>query len=147
MPYVGTLLHLQRPVRADKSVIFYRTHLPLEPTSFVQSLCEAATDKTVAYGRTRFTKRLTPVTLLGNASEEGLIAVAKKVLAPHFHDVPVTAKKFAIRPTIRNHSKPLNRDNVITNVATLVGQPHTVDLKQWDLLILVEVFKVNDSQS
>ena len=49
--------------------------------------------------------------------------------------------KFAIRTTIRNHST-LTRDGVIKQVADAVGQSHTVDLKNYDLLILVEIYKV-----
>ena len=49
--------------------------------------------------------------------------------------------KFAIRTTIRNHST-LTRDGVIKQVADAVGQSHTVDLKHYDLLILVEIYKV-----
>jgi hypothetical protein len=50
-------------------------------------------------------------------------------------------KQFAIRPTIRNHTT-LNRDIVIKQVADAVGKPHSVDLKGYDLLILVEIYKV-----
>ena len=50
--------------------------------------------------------------------------------------------EFAIRPSIRNHTT-LSRDLIIKKVATIVGDGHTVDLKHYDLLILVEVYKVN----
>lgn len=43
--------------------------------------------------RTRTAKRLAPMTLMGKATMEGLEEVAKKVLAPHFHQAPVTPKK------------------------------------------------------
>lgn len=48
--------------------------------------------------------------------------------------------QFAIRPNIRNHSI-LTRDAVIKQVAQMVGPGHKVDLKAYDLLILVEVYK------
>ena len=51
--------------------------------------------------------------------------------------------KFAIRTTIRNHST-LTRDGVIKQVADAVGPSHTVDLKNYDLLILVEIYKVRN---
>jgi hypothetical protein len=36
----------------------------------------------------------------------------------------------------------LKRDPVIASVATLVGPQHKVDLKNYDLLILIEIYKV-----
>jgi tRNA acetyltransferase TAN1 len=50
-------------------------------------------------------------------------------------------KKFAIRPSIRNN-KELTRDEVIRTVAAIVGPGHKVDLHGYDLLILVEIYKV-----
>jgi len=52
--------------------------------------------------------------------------------------------KFAIRPTIRNNNK-LDRDQVIQTVAskveTLGKKKHTVDLKGYDKLILIDVYR------
>lgn len=49
-------------------------------------------------------------------------------------------KQFAIRPTMRNHST-MKRDDIIKQVASIVGTGHSVDLKNYDLLILVDVVK------
>jgi DNA-binding Lrp family transcriptional regulator len=49
--------------------------------------------------------------------------------------------KFAIRPSIRNN-KELTRDGVIKTVAAIVGPGHKVDLHGYDLLIIVEIYKV-----
>lgn len=49
--------------------------------------------------------------------------------------------QFAIRPNMRNHNI-MKRDAVINLVAGLVGQPHKVDLKNYDLLIMVEIYQV-----
>lgn len=49
--------------------------------------------------------------------------------------------QFAIRPNIRNHTI-LSRDSVIKQVARIVGPDHQVNLKEYDLLIVVEVYKV-----
>lgn len=49
--------------------------------------------------------------------------------------------QFAIRPSIRNHNQ-LSRDTVIKTVAAAVGSGHKVDLKDFDLLILVDIYKV-----
>ncbi len=52
------------------------------------------------------------------------------------------ASQFAIRPNIRNHSV-LKRDAVIKQVAAAVGPMHSVDLRNYDLLILIEIYKVS----
>lgn len=109
--------------------------------------------------QSRSVKRLTPITLVGKATESGLEEVAREVLRPHFHEGAQGKKvaffkyimspfsinrvilQFAIRPNIRNHSN-LNRDVVIKQVANIVGPSHQVDLKGYDLLILVEIYKV-----
>lgn len=68
-------------------VIFFKTRAPVEPVSFVQRICEDAA-KQNAPKRTRFCNRLTPMTLMGKATEEGLEKTAKEVLASHFHTEP-----------------------------------------------------------
>jgi tRNA acetyltransferase TAN1 len=50
-------------------------------------------------------------------------------------------RQFAIRPTSRNSSQ-LSRDTVIKTVAQIVGPNHSVDLTNYDLLILVDVVLV-----
>jgi len=50
--------------------------------------------------------------------------------------------QFAIRPSLRNNGKNMTRDIIIKDVARLVGPGHSVDLKDYDLLILVEVYQV-----
>ena len=42
---------------------------------------------------------------------------------------------------MRNHNT-MKRDAIIKTIAGLVGQPHRVDLKNYDLLITVEIYKV-----
>jgi tRNA acetyltransferase TAN1 len=49
--------------------------------------------------------------------------------------------QFAIRTSIRNN-KEFTRDSVIKTVAAAVGTGHKVDLSGYDLLILVEIYKV-----
>ena len=55
-------------------------------------------------------------------------------------------EQFAIRTTIRNHTI-LKRDAVIKQVADAVGDHHVVDLHGYDLLILVEIYKVRTLSS
>lgn len=52
--------------------------------------------------------------------------------------------QFAIRPVVRGNSK-FNRDLLIKTIAQVVGPGHSVDLKNYDLLILVEVVQVRFS--
>ena len=73
-------------------VVFFKTKSPVEPVSFVEKIMEdAAADP--QRKRTRFTKRLSPMTIMDRASEEGLEKVAAEVLAPHFHTEPKVPKK------------------------------------------------------
>lgn len=55
---------------------------------------------------------------------------------------PVRSLQFAIRPTIRNHHS-LTRDGVIKQLAEVVGPAHKVDLKHYDLLVIVEIYRVS----
>ncbi|KAK8203896.1 THUMP domain-containing protein [Phyllosticta capitalensis] len=133
---------LFRSVRIETDcIMFFKTRSPIDPVEFVRRICEdamAASAEQKAAGR--FVKRLTPMTLMGKATENGLEEVAKQVLAPHFHGPENAGKKFAIRPNVRNH-KTMTRDTIIRTVAAAVGQGHSVDLKNYDLLILVDIYK------
>lgn len=132
---------LFQAVRVDvQCVLFFKTKLPVEPVSFVHGLCQdAAQGKAIR--RSRFVKRLTPMSRMGKASVGGMEEVAQAVLRPVFHVEGGVPKKFAIKPTIRNHST-LKRDDIIKQIATMVGQGHSVDLKNYDYLILVDIYKV-----
>ncbi|KAF2211171.1 hypothetical protein CERZMDRAFT_98902 [Cercospora zeae-maydis SCOH1-5] len=128
------------PVQLNtQCILFFKTVAPVEPVSLVKTICEDAMSDN-SRKRTRFTQRLTPITFMGRASAEGLEQVALKVLGPHFHQEPFKARTFAIRPTIRNHNI-LTRDSIIKQVASLVGEGHKVDLKNYELLIIVEVYQ------
>ncbi|GAB7356982.1 hypothetical protein MBLNU459_g7819t1 [Dothideomycetes sp. NU459] len=127
------------PIRLDvQCVLFFKTRAPVEPVSFVRKICRDALDNSQRK-RTRFAKRLSPMTLMGRASEEGLEKVAMEVLGPHFHQEPKIPRKFAIRPTLRNHNV-LSRDSIIRQTAAAVGAGHKVDLKGYDDLIIVEAY-------
>lgn len=78
-------------------VLFFRTIQPVEPVALVRQICEDAMSDT-ARKRTRFAKRLSPMTLMGRASAEGLDKVATEVLKPHFHQEPVRKQKVRYRP-------------------------------------------------
>lgn len=50
--------------------------------------------------------------------------------------------QFAIRPSIRSNSI-IKRDDLIKTIAEVVGPEHKVDLTNYDLMILVDVFRVS----
>ncbi len=132
---------LFRAVRVDvQCLLFFKTRVPIEPVSFVHSICEDANNGQGAM-RSRFAKRLTPMVRMGKASPVGLDEVARTVLGPVFHAEGAKGKKFAIRPTIRNNNT-MKRDDMIRQIATIVGPGHMVDLKGYDVLILVDVYRV-----
>ncbi|EFE35484.1 uncharacterized protein ARB_05526 [Trichophyton benhamiae CBS 112371] len=89
--------------------------------------------------RSRWVKRLTPITSMKKILGGGLEELARDVLRPHFHSGG-PPRKYAIRPTIRNNTD-CQRDSVIKLIASIVGGKHSVDLKNYDLLILVDVIQ------
>jgi tRNA acetyltransferase TAN1 len=81
------------PIRVDiECVVFFKTVAPVEPVSFVKRICEDAL-ASPSRKRTRYTKRLSPITLMGRATEEGMEKVARAVLEPYFHQTPVQPRK------------------------------------------------------
>lgn len=87
------------------------------------------------------------------AFPHGAIRVTKSVSLPITHHYTCFAfldsasdlvLQFAIRPNLRNHNT-LTRDKIIKGIASLVGPPHKVDLKNYELLIMVEVYQVDRS--
>ncbi|KAK5223431.1 hypothetical protein LTR47_010163 [Exophiala xenobiotica] len=126
-----------------------------DPVDIVRKICNSASQRDYTGPRSRYVKRLTPVSLVRKVLASGLESLCDEVLPAHFKvqsddpnaaiDQPaVQVCKFAIRPTIRNNNK-LDRDQVIKVVAdkvTALGNgKHTVDLKGYDKLILVDVYR------
>lgn len=130
---------LFQSVKMDvQCVLFFKTRPPVEPVSFVHTICKDAAQG--ATQRLRYVKRLSPMTMMGKATEDGLAKVADAVLRPEFH-IGEDGQKFAIRPTRRNHNI-MKRDDIIKQIARAVGRDHKVDLKGYDRLILVDVYRV-----
>ena len=117
---------------------FIRLDPSINPVDLVQRICSDAYDNP-ARKRSRFIKRLTPMSLMCKTLSGGLQELCDRVLKPVFHDTE-SIYKFAIRPTIRNNDK-LSREEVIKTVADAVGKQHSVDLKNYDRLILVDCFR------
>ncbi|KIV82124.1 hypothetical protein PV11_04254 [Exophiala sideris] len=117
----------------------------LDPVEIVREICLSASSKHSTGPRSRYIKRLTPINRIRKTLNNGLESLCDEVLPPHFQ-VETMSKgcKFAIRPTIRNNNK-LDRDQVIRVVADKIGAlgqgMHTVDLKGYDKLVLVDVYR------
>lgn len=123
-----------------------------DPVEIVRKICLSASSKHSTGPRSRYIKRLTPITRIRKTLNNGLETLCDEVLPPHFQVQPdgQSAKsamercKFAIRPTIRNNDK-LDRDQVIRvvadKIAALGQSKHTVDLKGYDKLVLVDVYR------
>ncbi|KAG5208009.1 THUMP domain-containing protein [Trichophyton interdigitale] len=119
-------------------LIFVKTSGTLNPVDIVHRLCiDARTHP--EQKRSRWVKRLTPITSMKKILGGGLEELARDVLRPHFHSGG-PPRKYAIRPTIRNNTD-CQRDSVIKLIASIVGGGHSVDLKNYDLLILVDVIQ------
>ena len=132
---------LFQAVKVDiQCVLFFKTRPPIEPVGFVHRICKDALEGTTK--KHRWVKRLTPMTMMGKATVDGLEKTAVSVLEPVFHLEGGVPKKFAIRPTRRNHNV-MKRDEIIRQIARTVGSKHSVDLKNYDHLILVDVYRVS----
>jgi tRNA acetyltransferase TAN1 len=72
------------PVHLDpECVLFFKTRSPVDPVDFIHRICKEAASKP-DIRRMRYVNRLTPVTIVGKATEKGLEEVGKTVLGAHF---------------------------------------------------------------
>ncbi|KAK3936905.1 SGT1 protein-domain-containing protein [Diplogelasinospora grovesii] len=77
------------PIRMNVDcLLFFKTKAPpIEPVEFVRRICLDAKEAGPTDPRqtkTRYLNRLTPVTVMGKATEQGIVEVAKAALAPYF---------------------------------------------------------------
>ncbi|KAI9202663.1 uncharacterized protein BJ171DRAFT_569450 [Polychytrium aggregatum] len=120
--------------------VFMKFAPPIVPTEFVHTILSDLYDTKLK--KCRYTHRLIPISATTAATMPSVVIMAKNVLKPHFHDA-AEPKKFAIVFKARNNDK-IDRDELIATLAQIVNETeakHTVDLKQPDLVIIVEVFK------
>lgn len=118
----------------------------VDPVEVVHRLCLEASDPN-APQRSRFIKRLTPISYLAKTLRQGLEAVSEEVLPQHFgpdENGEIKGVKFAIRPTVRENEQ-LDRDLIIKPVADRIQElgkaAHKVDLKQYEKGVIVEVYR------
>ncbi len=67
-------------------LLFVKTQPPVEPVAFVRRICEDAKRSAEIPGlmRCRYVNRLTPVSVMGRATEQGLVEVARDALGGLF---------------------------------------------------------------
>lgn len=118
----------------------------IDPVELVHRLCLEAADPE-SRQRSRYVKRLTPISCLAKTLKQGLETVCENVLPRHFGTSAtgeIKSTTFAIRPTIRENVQ-VDRDSVIRLVASHVqelgGQSHRVDLKNYEKGVIVEVYR------
>jgi tRNA acetyltransferase TAN1 len=114
---------------------------PIDPVALVHKICTEAASNS-SQKRSRYIKRLTPISLIRKSLGGGLESLCSTVLPPHFGPSQ-PPWKFAIRPSVRNKNNQLDRDVVIKVVADEVGKlgEHKVDLTNYDKCILVDVYR------
>lgn len=72
------------PVHLEvECVLFFKVQSPIDPVDFVHRICKEIVSKP-DIRRMRYVNRLTPVTIIGKATEKGLEEVGKTVLGAHF---------------------------------------------------------------
>lgn len=72
------------PVHLDiQCVLFFKTRHEIDPVDFVHRICEEIVKKP-GVRRMKYANRLTPVSMIGKATEKGLEEVGKTVLGKHF---------------------------------------------------------------
>ncbi|KAG5419432.1 hypothetical protein I9W82_003199 [Candida metapsilosis] len=139
-----------QPIDIDvECVVFIKTRKPVDPVVLVQKYAQECFDSGVK--TTRSTQKLTPISdscsTAGDA-EEHLKELSKRVLKNHFHQQDQEPVKFAIQVS-KKHFDTLKSEEIIKAVAETIGRDHghTVDLKNYEKLIIVECYKNNIGMS
>lgn len=144
----GTKKEILKPIDLGcECLVFIKTRRPIEPATFVERICEEFSEsKTKA---TRYTQKLSPITFSVTPTMEEVKKLAERVLGPHFHKkTDQKPYKFAIQVSKRNFNT-LQKPDIIKAIAETVGRDHghSVDLKNYDKLIMVECYKSNIGMS
>lgn len=91
----------------------------------------------------RYLNRIVPITAISHATLGSLRTTAQPVIEAGFETGSKKSFKYGIMPNSRSSSK-LDRMEMIQTVANLVtglDQGHTVDLKNQDKTVLIELYK------
>ncbi|PAV16195.1 hypothetical protein PNOK_0781500 [Pyrrhoderma noxium] len=122
-------------------LVFISCKPPVDPVVLLEKHVNNVAQTGVT--RTRSTLRLTPVSNSCDANIPEIISLCKRIAVPAFQsDAEGEPKsyRYKIEIRIRNHST-VTRDEVIKAIAECIPPPHTVNLDNPDLFILVEIFK------
>lgn len=120
-----------------------------QPVDVVTKMCRDAKAHPERQ-RSRFIKRLTPLTKVRKVMSDGVEELCRDVLPAEF-GAGDERLKYAVRVTVRNNNQ-IEKDQVIKTVAGAVRElglsegedgesRHRVDLKGYDKLILVEIYR------
>ncbi|KDQ14955.1 hypothetical protein BOTBODRAFT_32320 [Botryobasidium botryosum FD-172 SS1] len=124
-------------------IVFVGCKAPVDPVKLVLTYLEQA-EKTGA-ARTRFAQRFSPVSASCAANPQEILILANKLFPTAFESEsdPPKSYRYKIELKIRNHSK-IKKDDLVAQLAACVPKDrgHTVDLKNPELVILVEIFMV-----
>lgn len=136
-PNTTTKSSLFQTVKFDlPCIVFVRFEKSIDPEKLVHQICLDAQAKP-DQKRSRYIQRLIPARSIRKTLSVDVEEFAREILKPHFHSGG-PPKKYAIRPSVRSNKK-FNRDVVIKTIAGVVGPEHPVDLKNYDLIILVDI--------
>ncbi|GAB1194647.1 hypothetical protein APSETT444_003893 [Aspergillus pseudonomiae] len=116
-----------QPIRLDiPCVSFIRFDKSIDPEKLVHQICVDA-HANPSKKRSRYIQRMTPVKSIRKTLSVDLEAFAREILKPHFHS--------------GGGPKKFDRDSLIKTVASVVGPEHSVDLENYDLVILVDIIQ------
>ncbi|KAJ3185246.1 hypothetical protein HDU85_001296 [Gaertneriomyces sp. JEL0708] len=119
-------------------IVFLQTQSPLAPADFVYKVLSDLDRNKVK--KTRYTMRLHPVERTCRAFMDDIKDLAKKICSPHFHVENQTPVKWACEAKVR-WNDIIKKDELIKEIADIVGGRHVVDLKSPELTVIVEIFK------
>ncbi|CAI2174354.1 11863_t:CDS:2 [Funneliformis geosporum] len=121
-------------------VVFIKTNPPVNPVQLVHSILTDLYN--TGQKKTRFTMRLVPIAQTCYANMNDINRMAEEILKPRFYALKDDQQKirYAVIPNIR-HNHNVDRMELITMIAKLVGDQHIVNLDDPELVIIVDVFK------
>ncbi|KAI9000250.1 hypothetical protein BC832DRAFT_594101 [Gaertneriomyces semiglobifer] len=119
-------------------IVFLQTQSPLAPADFVYKVLSDLDRNKVK--KTRYTMRLHPVERTCRAFMDDIKDLAKKICSPHFHVENQAPRKWACEAKVR-WNDIIKKDELIKEIADIVGGKHVVDLKSPELTVIIEIFK------
>ncbi|KAJ3057738.1 THUMP domain-containing protein 1, partial [Rhizoclosmatium hyalinum] len=120
--------------------LFVRCHKSVCPTTLVQFILNDLNESKIQ--KTKYMQRILPAAESCLAFMDQIIPMANRVLPKYFSGEGMEPKKFAVVFSRRNN-ETVDRETLTPQLAAIATAtvPHTVDLKNPDLCIIVEVFK------